>query len=80
MEELRKIRKRKVAKESANGEDIEENFKKSLVGSDGNLDLYYFQCLNCKYSLFSTNDIITDKEELREHIQKFHKEIGKSIF
>ena len=80
MEELRKIRKRKVTKENAYGENVEENFKKSLVGSDGNLELYYFQCLNCKYFLFSSNDVITDEEKLREHIQKNHKEIGKSIF
>ena len=70
MEELRKIRKRKVTKEN-----FENNFKKILVGNDGDSDMYYFQCLHCKYSLFSSNNIILDKQDLDEHTQKFHQDI-----
>ena len=73
MEELRKIRKRKVTKE--NTENFENNFKKILVGNDGDSDMYYFQCLHCTYSLFSSNNIILDKQDLDEHTQKFHQDI-----
>ena len=79
MEELRKVRKRKIAKGNAALEDFEDKFKKILIGKDdGDSDMYYFQCLKCNYSLFSSNNSVSDKQKLKVHVQKFHEEIGSA--